>query len=78
MIYLPNLNHDEKVMKSCLGNEELPRRNDVIPPSIHDPSSPTSNGSPLRGPTIRSMMRKIQMSIPLNYHQDQSFHTLFT
>jgi len=23
-------------------------------------------------------MRKIQMGIPLNDHQDQSFHTLFT
>jgi len=44
----------------------------VIPPSIHDPSSPTSSGSPLRGPTTRSMMRKIQMGIPLNDHQDQS------
>ena len=51
---------------------------DVISPSIHDPSSPTSCGSPLRGPTTRSMMRKIQMGIPLNDHQDQSIHTLFT
>ena len=51
---------------------------DVIPPSIHDPSSPTPNGSPLRGPTTRSMMRKIQMGIPLNDHQDQSFQILFT
>jgi len=51
---------------------------DVIPPSTHDPSSPTSSGSPLKGPTTRSLMRKIQMGIPLNDHQDQSFHTLFT
>jgi len=50
----------------------------VIPPSIHDPSSPTSSGSPLRGPTTWSMIRKIQMGIPLSDHQDQSFHTLFT
>jgi len=51
---------------------------DVIPPSIHDPSSPTSSGSPLRGRTIRSRMKKIQIGIPLNDHQNQSFHTLFT
>ena len=53
-------------------------RDDVIPPSIHDPSSPTSSGSPLRGPTTRSMIRNIQMDIPLNDHQDKSFHILFT
>jgi len=50
----------------------------MIPPNIHDPSSPTSSGSPLRGPTTRSMMRKIQMGIPLNGQQDRNFHTLFT
>ncbi|QCE00276.1 hypothetical protein DEO72_LG7g1565 [Vigna unguiculata] len=66
------LDHDDWWYTTCICNKAVypDSKIDVIPPSIHDPSSPTSSGSPLRGPTTRSMMRKIQMGIPLNDHQD--------
>jgi len=47
---------------------------DVTPPSPIAPSSP----SPLKGPITRSMMKKIQMGLPIDGHKSNGLVTLFS
>jgi len=51
-------------------------RSDVTPPSPIAPSSPSP--SPLKGPITRSMMKKIQMGLPIDGHKSNGLVTLFS
>jgi len=50
----------------------------VTPTSPNAPSSPISSASPLRGPIIRSMIKRIQKGLPLDDHKFNGLLTLFT
>jgi len=50
----------------------------VTPPSSIAPSSPIPSPSPLKGPITRSMMKKIQMGLPIDGHKSNGLVTLFS
>jgi len=50
----------------------------VTPPSPIAPSSPSSSPSPLKGLITRSMMKKIQMGLPIDGHKSNGLVTLFS
>jgi len=47
----------------------------VTPPSLIASSSPSPN--PLKGPITKSMMKKIQIGLPIDGHKSNGFVTLF-
>ena len=66
-------------MEKCIGETKREReweRSDVTPPSPIAPSSPSP--SPLKGPITRSMMKKIQMGLPIDGHKSNGLVTLFS
>jgi len=52
----------------------------VTPPSPIAPSSssPSPSPSPLKGPITRSMMKNIQMGLPIDGHKYNGLVTLFS
>jgi len=65
---------DEDDHQDLRANPLIGGGDDVTPPSPIAPSSP----SPLKGPITRTMMKKIQMGLPIDEHKSNGLVTLFS